>query len=331
MLTALSLMTAWIAYELRGIRAARVAAALYAIYIPLLSYSDTMRVEPFAIPLQVAATICAVQGCRNREQWVRWAVAASVLGAVATIIRPNSLLVLAICGVALLITAPTLRRRLAVIAVMVIPFVVLFGPWVGRNYALDGQTYVLGNAGHMNLALGLHMPFYNFIGEYGPAQHDIQFFGNARPDGFTPGIAAQTPILSTLGHTLDKHFWSFVGSRFVAQFQLWFWPETVTTEGGGSDWVPYPLIMVIHLSILGLGVVGLWRLRGTIYGKLMLASLVLTAVVYLAYAVTPRYALPLFPFFMVGAAAVVDDAWSRTRRRRLVKIGSQSALASLDG
>lgn len=301
--------------ERRVVFAKRAAAMIFATNLPLLSYASTLLTEAIAIPLSLAALVFTLKAIDTSRSRAANSTIASTLLTVATLIRPMMALHLAISGLTLIARAH--RRQRARIAVrFAIPILILFGPWIGRNFAMLGSARPLGNVGQLNIAYGLHLPYDEALGEMAPYDRDDRFFNNKRTDGFNPEQARALDIRRELTSNLKERPFELLRSRVFAQLQLWGWPVTARTEEGAHEEIPYAVLHAQHLIVLVLGAIGLWWARSTTGARWTLALIVGTATVHLAFHATPRFALPALPLLYAASAIAITLFTERLRENR---------------
>jgi 4-amino-4-deoxy-L-arabinose transferase-like glycosyltransferase len=127
-----------------------VAAAIAAVYPPLVYVGESMYSEAVFLPVMLGSAVAALMFRRSRGR-LRWAVAAGVLCGVGVLVRPNAAalapaLLLLVWGV----RAPRLSARsLAAPALVFVCAVLVIAPWTLRNALVLHQfvpvTTELGN------------------------------------------------------------------------------------------------------------------------------------------------------------------------------------------
>ena len=316
-LTGVVLGSAWIACSISGVRAARIAAALVATHLPLLTYSSQYLTEALGITLFVAGLVLLLRaGRRGEPDWAAAAGAMTLLAA-ATLVRPSFVVVHVAAAGFLVLTTLGLRRKAAAAALVLLPVLVLFGPFAGRNLAIHGKPMPLGNGGKFPRALGVHLPFDTDVGQFSTLRRSQRFFTDTRPDGFDPAEASRVEPWDELFTNLRERPGELLRTRAVGQAQLWLWPVTARIQYGQDERVPYPLLMAHHLFLLATGLAGTIVLRRHRSAQLVAAIVVLIGASYLISFPQPRYVLPAVPLLaaMAGAGAV---AVSRRRERSRV-------------
>lgn len=302
------LLVAQLGARIGGRRAARVAGALFATYLPLMSFSSVVLSEALTVSCLLGAAVCAFRGAdRIDQRWTWWCAASGALMAVAFLSRPGTAAIALPLVVLMVVGRRTWAQRLTVVLVVGLAFVVALGPWVGRNQAINGALLPTGTTGSYPAALGVHLPFDRAVGQFATQERSHRFWSATRPDGFGPREAEAQDWGATLRENLRHHTGEFLVTRAVGQYQLWAWPVTANTQYARGD-VPYPLLMTWHLALIVAGIVGFWRYRRTALARVGVAMVILTAVLHTVTFPQPRYALMTIPFLMVGAAALVTRA-----------------------
>jgi hypothetical protein len=315
LLAASCLATAAIAAWTWGVAAGRVAALLFSLYLPLLSFASMVLTEALAISLATIGAAVAVHAAavRARATWVAVAVVTLLVG---VLVRPNTLVFMLPIAALLILAAPSARRRLYVVGITILAAVVLFGPWVGRNYALFERPMFLGDAGPFGLALGVHLPIDKTVGQFSSDERSSRFYLGQREDGFDPGDALALDAGRELRRNLRERPGEFLWSRVYLQYQMWLWPVTARTQYRYTEHVPYWSILTYHLVVLVAGFAGIVTSLRSAIGRLLGVLTLATAAPYLIFYPEPRYALPAMPFlmaaaggFLVASAGRLRDAW----------------------
>jgi hypothetical protein len=120
--------------ELWDRRTGLVAAAVAAIFPPLLALNTSLISEALFVPLVLAAVLAVLLYRRQSGRNLRWALAAGVLGALAALTRSAGILLPLVMAVGVL-TAPERggKRRIAAAAVLLAAAVLTIAPWTLRN------------------------------------------------------------------------------------------------------------------------------------------------------------------------------------------------------
>jgi hypothetical protein len=296
-----------------GVVAGRIAAGLFCCYLPLISFSSMLLEEALAVGL-VTAGVAACVLMNDGRLPTRAAWLAGTLLIVALIVRPNTLTVMAPAVLFLVLSAYRRSAAIRTVVAIAVVFAVVFGPWIGRNFALFSKPLVLGDAGSASLAQGLHLPIDKEVGQFGSYRRAQHFFGNQRD--FGQADVPQFDASRELHRDLTDHLGEFLLSRLYFQYEMWVWPITARTQYGSTDVIPYAAIQLLHLMILLAGLAGLvltWRYASS---RLFAAITVCTALPYLLYYPSPRYTLTAMPFLIVGASIAIRSVGSRLAIRR---------------
>jgi 4-amino-4-deoxy-L-arabinose transferase-like glycosyltransferase len=124
-------LTALIALELFGRRAALIAGGLAAIFPPLVMDGMTLFTEPLFVVLVLAAVLAALRW--RRDPRLGWVAAAGVATGLALLTRPNAILVLLVLAIAVL-DGPWRRLRSWRAPLLLVACAVLVvAPWTIRN------------------------------------------------------------------------------------------------------------------------------------------------------------------------------------------------------
>ena len=143
-----------IAQRLAGDRAAAIAAALAAVYPPLVWISAYAISEALFWPLGLL-----VVWLFDRA-WVRsrgpgrpgpYGLIAGAAAGIAVLVRPGTILFLAIAGVWLLI-----RRRFGLLAALALGSLIVITPWTIRNLAHHGRFVMVASEGGVTFWTGNH-------------------------------------------------------------------------------------------------------------------------------------------------------------------------------
>ncbi|HKZ12306.1 MAG TPA: glycosyltransferase family 39 protein [Solirubrobacterales bacterium] len=140
----LGALAVWLIYlmvrRLWGARPALVAAAIAAVFPPLVLLSRDLLSESLFIALELGTVLCVIEYRRRRD--LRWAAAAGLLGGLAALTRnPGPALAIPVL-VGLWVFRPRLSRRALTAPALALAVMVLAVlPWTIRN-AVEFDTFV---------------------------------------------------------------------------------------------------------------------------------------------------------------------------------------------
>lgn len=340
MLTSCVFACSFLGNKLTGPRGARFSAWLFALYLPLWSYSSSLLTEALSITcllwawVLIAAQITDEKNKPDsaqidsagtieasdkitfdpKKQIIIWAVAAFLL-TVCVLIRPGMLAHSVVSALVMIFAQKHWRQRAKVVAVSAMIVVVLFAPWVRRNIEKTGQAQPLGNVGQLNMAYGLHLPYDKALGEMSAYDRDIRFFGNKREDGFGPAQARSIDVKQQLWQDIKERPAELLVSRFYAQAQLWGWPVTACDEEGVKEPVPYSLLFALHWVILLFGIAGIWLCRTHWVSRGVFGVIWGIALTHVLFHATPRFALPAMALLFVTAGAALHYLVARIQEK----------------
>lgn len=113
-------------------RVGLIAAALAAVFLPLITINETLLSESLFIPLELAMVLC-LMACGRRPDQLRWALLSGALCAVAALTRSVADVWLLI-ALAVVLSAPAGRgTRIRSAVATLAAFVVVLIPWTVRN------------------------------------------------------------------------------------------------------------------------------------------------------------------------------------------------------
>jgi 4-amino-4-deoxy-L-arabinose transferase-like glycosyltransferase len=116
-----------------------VAAAIAAIYPPLIFLSTELLTEPLFIALELGAVL-AVLAYRHDPGRARWVLIAGVLCGLAALTRSNGIIVAVLAAAGVWVLRPRLSgRALAAPALLALVAALVVAPWALRNYSETGR------------------------------------------------------------------------------------------------------------------------------------------------------------------------------------------------
>lgn len=145
------LMLGLIAYRLAGPRAAAIAAAIAAVYPPLVWIAGYALSEALFWPIALAAVWAFDQTTRSGRAGV-WAAAGSgALCALAILVRPPMIFFVPLAAIVL-----AGRRHWTALAAFTLATATVLAPWTARNYMAHGRLVIAAPTGGVNFWVGNH-------------------------------------------------------------------------------------------------------------------------------------------------------------------------------
>jgi 4-amino-4-deoxy-L-arabinose transferase-like glycosyltransferase len=130
-----------------------VAAGLMALH-PILAFLPATQYSENTLVLTLALAFGAVFAAWRRGGLGRWAVAGALFG-VATLIRPNVVVLLPGLGLGLLVALRRERRPWALPALVAAAALVLtVAPWIARNHRVHGEWFFVASGGGRQFWVG---------------------------------------------------------------------------------------------------------------------------------------------------------------------------------
>jgi 4-amino-4-deoxy-L-arabinose transferase-like glycosyltransferase len=310
------LLIGLIAIRLFGPLPGLVAAAIAAVYPPLVLVGTSLLSESLFIPLELGAVWAALVH-RDSVHRLRWAVLGGVLLGLAALTRGNGLAL--VIPLALLVwdarpwrSWRSWRAPLALIAATVLVLV----PWTVRNYDQFGRLVPVTTepgyavAGTYNrLAQGRHdypalwiPPLVDMVPYFRqrPGANEAQVSGKMLSDGV--GYISDHP-----GSLLRTAYWTFLRlfnlqgpgfERYAAPFEAY--PPALAEISVFAFWV------VLALALAGAFTQAVRAVPKAVWGcpaVILLSCLLLEG--------STRYRSPADPFFLLAAAPALVAGWRR--------------------
>jgi 4-amino-4-deoxy-L-arabinose transferase-like glycosyltransferase len=317
-----------------GRRIGLLAAALAAVFPPLVLLSRDLVSETLFIPLELGALLC-VLNFRRSGGALRWALAAGALCGLAALTRNTALALLLPVALGLWTVRPRLRPAALLAPLLAIACAVLVvTPWIVRDAAEFGRFVPVTTSAGIATAGTYNESSYRDGNSHGAWRYpqivpglshlfatpgldeaavDVALRDQAREFAFShPGYVAETTAWNLL-----RLFELSGGSVVDAQ------GRTVEDRGIGSAVSASERVGIAIVVILALlGVFALWRSRSrdpslppTIpHGPLFFWLVPLLMILVAApIAGLPRYRLPADPFLLTLAAIGLSWAWDRAK------------------
>jgi 4-amino-4-deoxy-L-arabinose transferase-like glycosyltransferase len=316
-----------VARRLFSDRVALVAAGIAAVYPPLVMLSLELYSEPLFIDLMLGAVLTALRF--RDDPRLRWALATGALAGMATLTRPNGVVLVLILGVWALWLPP--RRRVAALAApvaAVLAAILVIAPWTIRNQIVFNEFVPLTTGTGFNLAgvynedarederfnalwrlpirTDAHRDLYEIFG-----LREVELDRELRERG-------REHALDHPGYVAEVTFWSALRTLNLAD------AGTATPEGIYADRgigveisVAEPIAFYVFLLLALAGGAALLRRPPGQRGPPWLWALMVALVAFtLPIIGLPRYRAPAEPFLLIlaalGALAIWD--WLTSRR-----------------
>ena len=319
-----------------GRRVGLVAAALAAVFPPLVLLSRELLSESLFIVLELGAILCVLE-FRRSGRLLRWSVAAGLLCGLAMLTRPNGLLLTVPIALGLWTLRPRLRlSALTAPGVCLLCALATITPWVVRDAAEFGRLVPVTTSGGFAAAGTYNEASYR-SGDAG-AWRNPQAIPSFEPLFTTPGIDEAT-VDVTLRSKARAFAWQHPG--YVAETVAWNLPRMFEIVGGSvvdkngdpidergiGSAVPsserFGLLVVVVLAAIGaFALLGPWSANGGKLPRVPKGPLflwlvpILMLVATLPLAGLPRYRLLLDPFLLILAAIGLLALWDRRPQAR---------------
>jgi 4-amino-4-deoxy-L-arabinose transferase-like glycosyltransferase len=312
LLSAACYLLAVTARRTAGRLAGRATALIGAVYPPLLTVPSLLLSDALAAAL-VAAAVFATCEARYRRYSAGWLAAASTLTAAAALVRPNLILLLAVPAAIALLRPIRWRGAAVRLLALVLPVLILFGPWVARNYEQRGSADPLGT-NHITIA---QFPIDRSSGRYGAHERDVHATAQkaARARESARQAEPPDPWAQLLENLKERPLEQLSASVFWQQ-ELWLFPFDDRLTYGAAPVVPYPLLLAAHLAFLVAAAVGLWMGRRQPAIRIVAAATATIAAPFLITASSPRLAIPAVAVLLIPAGTGVAAAAERVPRLR---------------
>jgi 4-amino-4-deoxy-L-arabinose transferase-like glycosyltransferase len=310
-----------------GRRAGLVAAAMAAVFPPLVLLSRELWSESLFLVLELAAVLC-VLNFRRSGGALRWAAAAGATCGLAALTRNTAVPLLVAITIGVWTVRPWLRARALVAPLIAVASTaIVIAPWTIRN-AVDFHRFIpLTTSAGITVSGVYNQTSYRDTKSHG-AWRDPQVVPEFTPLFVTPGIDEATVDATLRRKALDfaRHHPGYVaettGWNLIRMFEIAGGSvvgkrgQVVTERGIGSA---TPASERVGLGIAGLlalgGIAALVRTRPR--GPLFLWLIPLLVLVTTApINGLPRDRLPVDPFLLILAAIGLTWLWSVCSRLR---------------
>ena len=312
-------LVALIGLQLLGRREALVAAAIAAIYPPLILAGSTFLTEPLFTAL-ILAGIAAILHYRGGDDRLRWLFVAGALAGLATLTRTNGVTLIALLALGAWTVRPRFSRRAVVApAAAVAASVVVIAPWTIRNAVeLDAFVPVSTQAGYA--LAGQH----NRVAAENRAEWIAPFRVPDYRPLFTGEHLGEVELTDRLGdrakdYALD-HPDDVVAAAFWNTLRMLYLDDPVDTERsvafssgqpqGLAEVSIYAFWLLVLLAIAGCLVGAARRIPSFLW---LLPILLLISPMFVVG--LTRYRVPADPLLVLLAAFAVTWAWTRLSSR----------------
>jgi 4-amino-4-deoxy-L-arabinose transferase-like glycosyltransferase len=305
-------LIALVALQLWGRRPALIAAAIAAVYPPLILAGTSLLTEPLFTALLLAG-VAALLRYRSTGQQVGWLIAAGACAGLASLTRGNGIAIVLIFALGAWVARPRWSWRAMIgPATLVACAVLVVAPWTVRNaselhafvpvtdqtgVAIGGQYNDVAKANDWSWVGPWQVPAFAPI--YAGNRLDEVEISRRLTDGGIdyvrdhPGAVPSAAFHNTLRlfSLKDPVTFERTSAQFVGE------PQGLAQAGVYSFWVVAVLALIGAFSPLAR------RLPGFIWA---IVPLLFVSIVFVAG--SSRYRAPLEPVFLLLAAAAVEWA-----------------------
>lgn len=321
-----------IAKRIWGRRIGLLAAALAAVFPPLVLLSRDLVSETLFIPLMLAALLCVLDFRRSGGA-LRWAAAAGALCGVAALTRNTAIALMAPVALGVWTGRPALRPgslSAPLLAVACAGLVLV--PWLVRDAAEFGRLVPVTTSAGIAASGTYNEASYRDSGSHG-AWRNPQVVPELTPLFRTPGLdevavdaelrhGAREFALSHPGYVAEVSAWNLLRLFEIAGGSVVDARGNVVSERGIGSATPASerigLAFVVILAAVGLVAMARSRPReagrppriprGPLFLWLVPILMILLAT---PIAGLPRYRLPADPFLLILAAIGLTWLWER--------------------
>ncbi len=324
-----------------GRRVGLVAAAMAAVFPPLVLASRDLWSEPLFLVLELTALLCVVN-FRRSGGLLRWAAAAGAICGLAALTRNIGVAVLVATALGVWTIRPRFRpRALAAPALVVACAALVILPWVVRNADAFGRFIPLTTGAGVN-AGGVYNQESYADGDSHGGWRFTQQVPEYKALFVTPGLD-EADVDQALRRDVRRFAWEHPG--YVAEATAWNLlrlfeiaggsvvdqhgnPVVPPQSGSGTD-VAEQIALALAAALALVGVVAILRSRpgsassgdrgppriprGPLYLWLLPILILLTTA---PIGGLPRYRIPIDPFLLILAAIGAVWAWDRIVERR---------------
>jgi 4-amino-4-deoxy-L-arabinose transferase-like glycosyltransferase len=344
----LSLVNVYILYRiglvLFNARVALLAAAGLCFYPSLVAFNYFLLTEIIFTFLLSLFVLGYVTLLKAERLWVAWAtgVALGCAALTRSIVWPFPLL---LCPLAFWSLTGSVKRRMWIVATILLGYALVVTPWAVRNTRLQGVVTVVDTMGGLTLRMGnyehtdLNRAWdpATLFGEKSIYQALYREHGNV--SSWTEGQKEKWALRKSLIYMLDHpqitfqrmivKFASFWGLErvVIAGWQQGFYQPPRWAAAGGTLLIPLSYMLVMVLACFGAFLSPPPDRRMHAFLVLLLGFICGIHTLTFGH---ERYHLPLIPFLLLYAgAAVTPETWACIRNEGQKLIGPVTASALL--
>jgi 4-amino-4-deoxy-L-arabinose transferase-like glycosyltransferase len=315
--TAVVALIALIAFQLWGRRLALIAAAIAAVYLPLIHAGTSLLTEPLFTALLLAG-VAALLRYRLTDQRTRWLAAAGVFAGLAALTRGNGLAVVVALALGAWIARPRLSMRsLSAPAIVVGCAVLVVAPWTIRNaivvdafvpvtdqtgIAIGGQYNDVSKANDWSWVGPWGVPAFSSL-YAGPPPGEVELSRELTDRGVDYALDHPGAVVSVVVHNTLRLF----GLRDPVGLERSSAPVVGEPQGLAQAGV-YAFWALALVAIGGAFTPAARRLPAFVWA---IVALLVASVVFVGG--SARYRAPLEPIFILLAALAVDWVYGRLK------------------
>jgi 4-amino-4-deoxy-L-arabinose transferase-like glycosyltransferase len=295
-----------LARQLFGERAALIAGTLVAVDIGAISLSVFALSEAPFCPLMLAHLWLWSAAWQSEKRSVALALAAGLIAAAATLMRPSFLLFIPFAAVLGCLWFRPLPRHAKLAGVMMVGLALGMSPWWIRNAMVAGEF--------VPTTLQVGASLYDGIRPDAKGDSDMRFVPVFTEKQRELDAQSTAPLVGAFESRLDRTMkdaavaWAkenpakvaqLVGVKFV---RIWSpWPNAAELGGGMMRW----LTAATYVPILALGVWGLIRFRNEPLAWLCVVPAIYFTALHVVFVSSLRYRQPAMLAVAILAAAVI--------------------------
>jgi 4-amino-4-deoxy-L-arabinose transferase-like glycosyltransferase len=317
--TAAVALMGFIGWRIWGRVAALIAVFIGAIYVPLVTVGDSFASEALFVPLELAS-IAAMLKQRDEPRRVRFALLCGLLAGLASLTRPNGVVMMLVLAAGVWTLKPRLSlRSLRVPLAVVLTALVTIAPWTIRN-AIDLHHFVPISTEDGNTLAGTYNDSAHYDTHLPAVWHDPS---HTYPYPEITQHQLEIPD-ANYDRLLQQAALSYIGHHPIYPFQVAFhntWRLADFAGARRSRFTAWTMGLGPHaarLNVLAFWALGLVALFGVFTRRfrttpkiLFVYAGVLYASIAFVTSETPRFRSPLEPFIVFLAALSLAELYER--------------------